>query len=60
MLPRPSVLEAQTTRLPRIRLGSSLRTLLLLILVFALWLGWRVNKANSQRHAIAKVEKYHG
>lgn len=47
-------------RLPRIRLTLSLRMLLLLILSAALWLGWRVDKARRQRHAIAQVEKYNG
>ena len=47
-------------RLPRIRLSVSLRMFLLLILVAALWLGWRVDKARRQRHAIAQVEKYNG
>src|SRR5438552_955369 len=47
-------------RLPRIRLSLSLRMLLLLVLVAALWLGWRVDKARRQRHAIAQVEKYNG
>ena len=47
-------------RLSRIRLSLSLRTLLLLILVIALWLGWRVDKARRQSHAIAQVEKYNG
>ncbi len=47
-------------RLPRIRLRLSLRMVLLLILVAGLWLGWRVDKARRQRHAIAEVEKYNG
>jgi hypothetical protein len=47
-------------RLPRIRLSVSLRMLLLLILVAALWLGWRVDKARRQRLAIAQVKKYNG
>ena len=47
-------------RLPRIRRSFSLRTGLLLILVVALWLGWRVDKARRQHHAIAQVEKYNG
>ena len=59
-IPRPHLVEARTMRLPRIRLSLSLRTLLLLILVVALWLGWRVDKARRQRHAIAQVEKYNG
>lgn len=45
---------------PRIRLTLSLRVLLLLILVAALWLGWRVDKARRRRNAIAQVEKYNG
>jgi len=47
-------------RLLRIRLILSLRMLLLLVLVAALWLGWRVDKARRQQHAIAQVEKYNG
>jgi hypothetical protein len=34
--------------------------LLLVIVVVALWLGWRVDKARRQRHAIAQIEKYNG
>src|SRR5262249_28067629 len=40
--------------------GLSLRMLLLLILVAAIWLGWRVDKARRQGRAIAQVEKYNG
>ena len=47
-------------RLSRIRLRFRLRTLLLIILVAAFWLGWRVDKARRQRLAIAQVEKYNG
>jgi hypothetical protein len=47
-------------RLPRIRVSLSLRTLLLLILVAGLWLGWRVEKARRQRLAIAEIEKFNG
>jgi len=45
------------SRIPR---SFSLRTGLLLILVAALWLGWRVDKARRQHHAIDQVEKYNG
>jgi hypothetical protein len=33
---------------------------MLLVLVFGLWLGWRVNKAREQREAVAAVAKYGG
>jgi hypothetical protein len=59
-IPRHHLVEAQTLRLSRIRLSLSLRTLLMLILVIALWLGWRVDKAHRQSHAISQVEKYNG
>ena len=42
------------------RLSISLRVALLLIVVFGLWLGWRVNKARDQRIAVATVNKYNG
>ena len=38
----------------------SLRGLMLFILVFGIWLGWRVNRANSQRRAVAEVLKAGG
>lgn len=47
-------------RSPRVRLKISLRTLLVLIFVISLWLGWRVDKARRQQHAVAQVEKYNG
>ena len=59
-IPRHHLVEARTLRLSRIRLSLSLRTLLMLILVIALWLSWRVDKAHRQSHAIAQVEKYNG
>jgi hypothetical protein len=46
--------------IPCRRLRLSLRMLLLFILVAALWLGWRVDKARRQHHAIAQVENYNG
>jgi hypothetical protein len=33
---------------------------MLLVLVFGVWLGWRVNKAREQREAVAAVAKYGG
>ena len=47
-------------RLPRVRLAFSVRSLLLLTLVFGLWMGWRANKAARQREAVAEVKKYNG
>jgi Leucine-rich repeat (LRR) protein len=59
-IPHHHLVEARILRLSRIQLRSNLRTLLILILVIALWLGWRVNKAHRQSHAIAQVEKFNG
>ncbi len=47
-------------RLPRVRLTLSLRMLLLVILVAALWLGWQANHARNQARAVADTRKYHG
>ena len=44
----------------RHQLKISLRAMMLVILVFGLWLGWRVNKAREQREAVAAVQKYGG
>jgi hypothetical protein len=38
----------------------SLRGLLLLVLVIALWLGWIVQKARQQREAVAALQKFGG
>jgi hypothetical protein len=38
----------------------SLRTFLLLITVFAIWLGWLTNEARKQREAVAWVEETSG
>lgn len=37
-----------------------MRALLLLILVLAVWLSWRTNKAREQREAVATVQKFGG
>jgi hypothetical protein len=47
-------------RLPRLRFTSSVRSLLLLILVLGLWFGWEENKARRQKRAVAEVKKYNG
>lgn len=44
----------------RRRLTISLRALLVLVLASASLLGWRVNKANRQREAVAAVKKHGG
>ncbi len=41
-------------------LRVSLRTLMLLVLLFAVLLGFQVNKARQQRRVVAAVEKYGG
>lgn len=47
-----------TTR--RRKLTLSLRALLLVVLAFGLWLGWRVDKARNQRLAVAAIREYGG
>jgi hypothetical protein len=41
-------------------LRFSLRTLMVFVLIFAVFLGWRVNKARQQRRAVAAVQEYGG
>ena len=41
-------------------LRISLRTLMVLVLIFAVLLGWQVNKARQRRRVVAAVEKYGG
>jgi hypothetical protein len=46
---------------PRRRLFSiSLRTLLVLVTVFAIWLGWRTTRAHKQRDAVARIRELGG
>ncbi|MGO9470735.1 MAG: hypothetical protein ACLQVF_42120 [Isosphaeraceae bacterium] len=33
---------------------------MILVLIFAVFLGWRVNKARQQRRVVAAVDKYGG
>jgi hypothetical protein len=46
---------------PRVRWKTiSLRGLLVIVLVIAVWLGWVVNKARRQREAVAALQKFGG
>src|SRR5262249_2933860 len=38
----------------------SLRSAMLLVLLSGLWMGWRVNRANDQRRAVAAIERAGG
>ena len=42
------------------RLAFSLKTLMLLVLPIAVWLGWVANKARQQRDAVAAIKQYGG
>src|SRR4051794_307103 len=44
----------------RERLRFSLRSLLLLVLLIALWLGWQVHRARRQREAVAIIKAFGG
>ena len=44
----------------RKHLRFSLRSLMLLVLILAVFLGWRANKARQQRRVVAAVEAYGG
>src|SRR5262245_27650401 len=46
---------------PRRRWFSvSLRTLLVLVTVLAIWLGWQANRAHKQREAVARIRELGG
>ncbi len=45
---------------PRRWFSISLRTLLLLVTVFALWLGWHARRAHQQRDAVARIQELGG
>lgn len=47
---------------PRLRrfIRLSVRSLLLLVLVLAVWLAWMVNRAREQRQAVAAIREYGG
>jgi hypothetical protein len=53
-------MNATTTQTPRKYLRFSLRSLLVLILLFAGWLGWIVHRARAQRDAVATILKLKG
>ena len=44
----------------RKHLRISLRTMMVLVLILSVFLGWRVNKARQQRRAVAAVEAFGG
>ena len=44
----------------RKRLVLSLRSAMLLVLLSGLWLGWKVNRANDQRRAVAAIRRAGG
>jgi Leucine Rich repeats (2 copies)/Leucine Rich repeat len=47
-------------RLKKIKVRLSIRLLLILVAVFGIWLGWRVDKAEKQRRAVAQIKAYNG
>jgi hypothetical protein len=53
-------MSAPTTLAPRKYLRFSLRSLLVLILLIAGWLGWIVHRARAQRDAVAAILKLQG
>ncbi len=53
-------MKTPTTQTPRKYLRFSLRSLLVLILLFAGWLGWIVHRARAQRDAVAAILKLQG
>jgi hypothetical protein len=53
-------MKTPTTRSPRKYLRFSLRSLLVLIVLFAGWLGWIVHRARAQRDAVAAILKLKG
>jgi hypothetical protein len=52
--------ESQTVPSAPKRLGVSIRALMLLVFVLAVWLGWRVRLAREQRSAVAAIKAYGG
>jgi internalin A len=41
----------------RIRYSISIRSMMLLVLVLGLWMGWTINRAESRRQAVAALKK---
>ena len=48
----------ETRKRPRFR--NSIRAMMLVILIFAAWLGWRVDKARTQGRAVAAGQRWGG
>jgi hypothetical protein len=52
-------MDEQSPKPRRRRLSFSLRSLLLLVVVIAIPLGWKVNRARNQRDVVAELENLH-
>ena len=58
--PTAPQLDAMATNPPRRVLRFSVRTLLIVISVFSIWLGWWSTRAHQQRRGVTRVKEHRG